>query len=187
MAVMLLFIVAALTTGVSTAHAYTIETAPPGLETSLPTAPPVPTIAPVVTPAAVVPSVPVYSPSVVNAGAVAATLLISLLISLAIALFFIVCFWRVFVKAGEPGWASIIPIYNTYILLKITGKPWWWLLLFFIPLLNLILLIIVNVELAQRFGKSSGFAVGLIFLPFIFFPILAFGSAQYQPQSAPAV
>jgi len=116
-----------------------------------------------------------------SSGGSAAVGAIFVLVGLAFAVLFIASYWRIFTKAGEYGWAAIIPIYNTYIILKIAGKPWWWLLLYLIPIVNLIVLIIVYVELAKRFGKGSGFAVGLIFLPFIFFPILGFGAAQYQP------
>ncbi len=99
----------------------------------------------------------------------------------------IVACWKVFTKAGKPGWASIIPFYNIYVLLTIVGKPGWWLLLFFIPLVNLVIGIIVAIELAKCFGKGGGFAVGLILLPFIFMLILAFGSAKYVPPApAPA-
>ena len=99
----------------------------------------------------------------------------------------IVACWKVFTKAGKPGWASIIPFYNIYVLLTIVGKPGWWLLLFFIPLVNLFIGIIVAIELAKCFGKGGGFAVGLILLPFIFMLILAFGSAKYVPPApAPA-
>ena len=94
--------------------------------------------------------------------------------------------WKVFVKAGQPGWAILIPIYNVYVLLKAAGKPGWWLLLMLIPLVNLIVAIIAIVALAERFGKGGGFAVGLIFLPFIFYPILGFGGAQYSPPVAAA-
>jgi Na+/melibiose symporter-like transporter len=98
----------------------------------------------------------------------------------------IVAGWKVFTKAGQPGWASIIPFYNVYVMLTIVGKPGWWLLLFFIPIVNLVIGIIVTLELAKRFGKSGGFAVGLILLPFIFYLILAFGSATYTPAPASA-
>ena len=90
--------------------------------------------------------------------------------------------WRVYEKAGQPGWASIIPIYNLYILMKIAGKPGWWLLLCFIPLVNIIVLILVYVALAENFAKGPGFALGLLLLGFIFFPILAWGDAVYDPK-----
>ena len=92
--------------------------------------------------------------------------------------------WKLFTKAGQPGWASIIPIYNTYILCKIVGKPGWWVLLFFIPLVNLIIAVILMVGLARSFGKGTGFGIGLVFLSFIFIPILGFGDATYQGPSA---
>lgn len=93
--------------------------------------------------------------------------------------------WRIFTKAGKPGWASIVPFYNIIILLEIVGKPWWYLLLLFIPIVNIVILIMVMIALAQVFGKSGGFAVGLIFLSLIFMAILAFGDAKYlEPQAA---
>ena len=91
--------------------------------------------------------------------------------------------WQVFAKAGEPGWAIFIPIYNMYVLLRIAGKPGWWLILFFVPFVNLVISILTYVGLAQAFGKGVGFTVGLILLPGIFFPILAFGSSVYGQQN----
>ena len=88
--------------------------------------------------------------------------------------------WVIFTKAGEPGWASIIPIYNTLVLLKIAGKPGWWLLLFLIPLVNIVIGFMTIDAIAKAFGKGTGFALGLIFLAPIFYPMLAFGDAQYQ-------
>lgn len=88
--------------------------------------------------------------------------------------------WKVFVKAGQPGWAAIIPIYNVIVLLQIVGKPIWWIVLCLIPIVQIFVMILLAVELAKVFGKGIGFAVGLILLPFIFYPILGFGSAQYQ-------
>jgi hypothetical protein len=103
------------------------------------------------------------------------------LVLLAFVLLIIASWWRIFTKAGWPGWAAIIPIYNAYVYLKIAGKPGWWLLLYFIPLVNVIIAIVVAVSFAERFGKGVGFALGLIFLGFIFYPILAFGEARYTP------
>ncbi len=99
---------------------------------------------------------------------------------LAIIIFTIVAFWKLYSKAGKPGWASLIPIYNIIVLLNIIKKPWWWIFLLLIPFVGFIIGIIIYIELAKAFGKSAGFAVGLILLPFIFIPILAFGDAQYQ-------
>lgn len=87
--------------------------------------------------------------------------------------------WKVFVKAGQPGWASIVPIYNLVTMLKIVGKPTWWLVMFCIPLVNFYALYVVSTGIAKSFGKSSGFGLGLMFLGFIFFPMLAFGDARY--------
>jgi hypothetical protein len=91
----------------------------------------------------------------------------------------IAAIWRIFTKAGRPGWAAIIPIYNFIVLLDIVGKPWWWLLLFFIPFVNLIILIVVYMDLAKAFGQSTLFGIGLIVLSPIFMLILAFGPAEY--------
>jgi len=88
--------------------------------------------------------------------------------------------WKIFTKAGKPGWASIIPIYNVIVLLEIIGKPVWWIVLFLIPFVNIIISIITTNEVSKSFGRGAGTTVGLIFLPFIFYPVLAFGSAQYQ-------
>lgn len=102
-----------------------------------------------------------------------------ILIMLAFALFMIVSYWKVFEKAGQPGWGVLIPIYNILLLLKIAGKPGWWILLYLIPLVNIVIGIIVCIDIAKNFGKDAGFGIGLAFLGFIFYPILAFGSAQY--------
>ena len=92
----------------------------------------------------------------------------------------IISMWKTFEKAGQPGWAAIIPIYNIYIMVKIAGKEGWWVLLFFIPLVSLIISIIVSIDLAKKFGKDAGFGLGLAFLGFIFWPILGFGDAVYE-------
>ncbi len=107
-----------------------------------------------------------------------------LLIYLVIIIVVIAGFWKMFTKAGQPGWAAIIPIYNSYIMCKIAGRPGWWVILLLIPYLNLIFWIILMVDLAKSFGKSIAFAVGMILLSFIFIPILGFGDAEYQGPSA---
>lgn len=94
--------------------------------------------------------------------------------------FFIVSFWIVFSKANQPGWTAIIPIVNLYILVKIAGKPGWWLILYFIPLVNIIITILVALGVAENFGKGPAFGLGLWIFPYIFYPILAFGTAEYQ-------
>src|SRR5438309_8050532 len=103
---------------------------------------------------------------------------LGMIISLLIAVLMIVAMWKIFTKAGQPGWASIIPIYNIYIWCKIVGRPWWWILLMLIPLVNFIICIILCIDLAKSFGKGVGFGLGLALLGIIFFPILGFGSAQ---------
>jgi hypothetical protein len=97
-----------------------------------------------------------------------------------------VAMWKVFTKAGQPGWALLIPIYNGYVLLKIVGRPGWWLLLFLIPLVNFIIAIVVNFDLARSFGKGAGFALGLTFLSPIFYIILGLGAAEYEGPAAAA-
>ncbi len=92
----------------------------------------------------------------------------------------IISFWKIFEKAGKPGWASIIPVYNIIILLEIIGKPWWWLLLLLIPGVNIIFGIWMFNLLSISFGKNEGFTVGLVLLPFIFLPILGFGEDSYK-------
>ena len=99
---------------------------------------------------------------------------------IAIIVLIIASIWTIFTKAGKPGWAAIIPIYNIIVLLEIVGKPWWWIFLWIIPYLNLIWIIWTYNMLSKSFGKSEGYTVGLIFLGFIFVPMLAFGDAQYE-------
>lgn len=101
------------------------------------------------------------------------------LFALAILILIIASMWRVFTKAGQPGWAVFIPIYNVYVLCKVAGKPGWWVLLMLIPVVGFIIAILVTIGVAQQFGKGSVFSIGLILLPFIFYPLLAFGDATY--------
>jgi len=93
----------------------------------------------------------------------------------------IAAIWKIFEKAGKPGWAALIPFYNIIVLLEIVGKPWWWLLLMiFVPIGQLIWGIWIINLLSKSFGKNEGFTIGLLFLSFIFYPILGFGNAEYQ-------
>jgi hypothetical protein len=114
---------------------------------------------------------------VAAAGGVALGILI---VELVIALLMIISMWKVFAKAGQPGWASIVPIYNAVVILQIAGKPVWWIILFLVPIANLIVGILTLAGLAKAFGRGAGTVVGLILLPIIFWPILGFGSAEYQ-------
>jgi len=109
------------------------------------------------------------------------------LVWLAIAGFYIYVLWKIFEKAGKPGWAAIIPIYNVIVVLEIVGRPIWWVILFLIPVVSLVISIIVAIDLSKSFGHGALYGLGLAFLGFIFAPILAFGSDTYQgPSVLPA-
>ena len=88
--------------------------------------------------------------------------------------------WKIFAKMTQPGWYGIIPIFNYCVIAKQSGKDWWWGLLPLVPCIGIIFLIILWNELSKLFGKGVGYTIGIIFLPFIFLPMLAFGSAEYQ-------
>ena len=98
---------------------------------------------------------------------------------LVIAVVMLISMWKIYSKAGQPGWAVLVPIYNMIVLLNIVRKPVWWILLMFIPFVSFIIVILIYLELAKVYGKSTGFGLGIIFLPIIFLPMLAFGDAQY--------
>ncbi|TBN58592.1 hypothetical protein EYE40_08525 [Glaciihabitans arcticus] len=100
----------------------------------------------------------------------------------------IIALWRVFSKAGKPGWYAIIPILNVYTLVKIAGKPGWWTILFFIPIANLIASLLVSIDLAKAFGKSTAFGIVALWLfSIVGYFILGFGSAKYQGADSAAV
>src|SRR5271163_3719164 len=101
------------------------------------------------------------------------------LFALAIVLVMIAALWKIFAKAGQPGWAAIVPIYNLIVLLNIVGKPLWWIVLLMIPFVNFYAIFSIAIGLAKSFGKSTGFGIGLIFLSVVFYPILAFDSSRY--------
>lgn len=103
-----------------------------------------------------------------------------IVVYLVVIVLMIAALWRIFTKAGKPGWAAIIPLYNYYVWLQIIGRPGWWLILLFIPFVNLVVLIMMYLELAQVFGKDTLFGCLMIILPIIFIPVLAFGDARYQ-------
>jgi hypothetical protein len=102
------------------------------------------------------------------------------IVMLAVFAVMIASMWKVFVKAGQPGWAALVPVYNLITLLKITGKPLWWLALFCVPFANFVVIVLIMINLAKSFGRGTGFGIGLLFLGVVFFPILAFGDARYQ-------
>jgi hypothetical protein len=107
--------------------------------------------------------------------------LFMLLVELAILVVVFAGFWKMFVKAGQPGWGVLIPFYNLYLMLKVAGRPGWWFILLIIPVVGFVVGIVVAIDIARNFGKGIGFALGLIFLGVIFYPILGFGNARYQP------
>lgn len=107
-------------------------------------------------------------------------LLIIALIYLIISVSMFSSLWIIFEKAGKKGFLSIIPIYNLIVLIKISGKSLWWFLPCFIPIFHLPFLFYIFTGLAKRFNKNIGFAFGLLFLFFLFFPILAYGKAEYK-------
>ena len=113
----------------------------------------------------------------VDAVGIVAVILIAVYV--VVPLLIIISMWKIYTKAGQPGWASIVPIYNLVILCKITGKPMWWIIMCLIPFVNIIFVFLLILSLARSFGKDMGFGIGLIFLGIIFFPILAFGKSQY--------
>ena len=105
-----------------------------------------------------------------------------MIVWLAVCLLMLISVWKIFSKAGQPGWAAIIPFYNLYVFLKVAGKPGWWMaIILLVPVANIIFSIMALAAMAKNFGKGGGFVVGMIFLPVIFYPILGFGSAQYRP------
>ena len=106
-----------------------------------------------------------------------------MLVWLLIVVLMIAGMWKVFQKAGKPGWAAIIPIYNFIVLLEIAGKPAWWVILLFVPFVNFIIGILLGVSVAAKFGKSTGYGLGLAFLGPVFYPMLGFGDAQYDPNA----
>jgi hypothetical protein len=95
-------------------------------------------------------------------------------------LLFVAGMWKTFSKAGKPGWACLVPIYNIVVMMQIAGRPAWWTLLMFIPIVGIVVSFIVMIDIAKAFGKGVGFGLGLAFLGLIFFPILGFGSAEHQ-------
>jgi hypothetical protein len=103
-----------------------------------------------------------------------------IIIYLAIFVLLIASIWKIFSKAGQPGWACLIPIYNIIVMLRVAGKPWWWIFLFLIPIVNIVFMIMMLHGISTNFGKGAGFTVGLFFLSIVFLPILAFSDAKWQ-------
>jgi len=105
---------------------------------------------------------------------------IFLIVTVMVATIIIISLYRIFVKAGRPGWAAIIPIYNMYLLLKVIKKPGWWIILFFIPIVTYIIQIIVAIEIGKAFGKSALFSTIFLLLLPVGFLVIAFDKSKYQ-------
>lgn len=98
-----------------------------------------------------------------------------------VAVFMIIVLWKIYAKAGQPGWAAIIPIYNLVVMFRIIKMEWWHILIMlFVPFASVVYAILIPIKLAKVFGKSTGFGVLSIFFSIICYPILAFGSAKYE-------
>ena len=119
-----------------------------------------------------------------GAAAAGAFFLVTMLFSLAVALLTVAGMWKAFQKAGQPGWAAIIPIYNVWIMLKVAGDPGWWLILLLIPVVNFVIIIVVSIHVAEAFGRGALFGLGLAFISFVFWPLLGFGDDSYQGTAA---
>lgn len=104
---------------------------------------------------------------------------VAMMVCAGVLLLLVISMWEIFEKAGKSGWLTLMPIFSLIALLDIIAKPFWWIILFCIPGVQIIAWIIVCAELANLFGKGGGFTLGLLFLPPIFFPILAFGRSRY--------
>lgn len=103
------------------------------------------------------------------------------LLALIPAIAMIVGMWKIFEKAGHPGWAAIVPYYNMYILNEIACKDIMWFIFTLIPCLNFVAMIVICMDVAKNFRKDPAYGVGMALLPFIFMPMLGFSDARYTP------
>jgi hypothetical protein len=106
--------------------------------------------------------------------------LAALLVTTLPALLVIAGTWKLFTKAGQPGWAAIVPIYNLCVILHIVGRPTRWLVGFLIPIVDFVVAVLVTIDVAKAYGKGIVYAVGMVLVPFIFYPLLGFGDARYR-------
>jgi len=102
-----------------------------------------------------------------------------IIVYLLIAVVYVVSYWKIYVKAGKPGWAAIVPFYNIIVLVEIVKKPVWWVVLFFVPCANIVALVLVSIEFVKVFGKPSWHAVLFILLGIVYAPYIAFSDAKY--------
>lgn len=103
---------------------------------------------------------------------------------LVVAVLSVAGYWKIFSKAGRPGWASIVPIYNVFVYLQVVGRPLWWFILLLIPLVNVVVFIVLTHDLSKAFGKGVGYTLGLLFLGPVFPLILGFGGDPYVGRKA---
>lgn len=125
-----------------------------------------------------------YGSDAGSSAVIAALVLACLIPCLIVYVITVIGMWKIFEKAGKPGWAAIIPVYNYIVMLEIVGKPIWWIFLILFPCTSLIFGIWTLNLISKSFGQSEGFTIGLVLLPFIFYPVLGFGSYQYLGPSA---
>ncbi len=119
------------------------------------------------------------SQATASKAAVGVIMIVYLIILIPLLIITIASMWKLFTKAGKPGWAALIPIYNTVVLLQIVGRPLWWIILILIPFVNIVISFILVFDLAKAYGKDAGFGILMLFLPIIGYPMLAFGKSQY--------
>ncbi len=123
---------------------------------------------------------------VVGVGLIFVIWLTFLAFGLGMAVLMIASMWKLFTKAGKEGWMSLIPILNVVVMCEIVGRPTWWVLLMFIPCANIIVAFLLAFDLAEAYGQGAGYGIGLVLLPYVFYPMLGFGSARYLgPVRAP--
>ena len=115
-----------------------------------------------------------------DAGELSSSLILPIILSLIFVVILVIAIWKMFEKGGIPGILGLIPVVNLLYLAKLAGKPMWWGLLYFVPFVNVVIMILILIGLAERFGRGTGTAIGLIILTPIFFCILGYGSAEYS-------
>ena len=126
-----------------------------------------------------------YASDSAAAGAASAIFGVFALVWLAIIVVFLISLWRLFVKAGKPGWAAIVPIYNQIVMLEIAGRPvWWFLIAMFVPFFGWWVQIVWFIDFAKSYGKSTGYGVFVALLPLIAVPVLAFSKTAYVGPAA---
>jgi len=107
-------------------------------------------------------------------------LIIILIISALLIIFEVICMWRVYKKLGLPGWNCIVPIYNIYVLFKLANIPMWMFILLFLPLVNFYPIYLINISIVDRLGMKRMYAILMLFIPFIIWPLFAFSKAKVE-------